>query len=78
MDDDLAFVAPWGFDLAEIRTPVTLWQGSADLMVPFAHGQWLASRLPRASVHLEQGEGHLSIGVGAIDRMLDELVDIAG
>jgi hypothetical protein len=47
-------------------------------MVPFAHGQWLASRLPRASVHLEQGEGHLSIGVGAIDRMLDELIDIAG
>ena len=57
---------------------MTLWQGSADLMVPFADGQWLASRLPTASVHLEQGEGHISIGVGAIDRMLDELVDIPG
>jgi pimeloyl-ACP methyl ester carboxylesterase len=78
LDDDLAFVARWGFDLAEIRKPVTLWQGSADLMVPFAHGQWLAARLPTASVHLEQGEGHLSIGVGAIDRMLDELIEIAG
>jgi pimeloyl-ACP methyl ester carboxylesterase len=78
LDDDLAFAEPWGFDLAEIGKPVTLWQGSADLMVPFAHGQWLASRLPRASVHLEQGEGHLSIGIGAIDRMLDELLDIAG
>jgi pimeloyl-ACP methyl ester carboxylesterase len=77
LDDDLAFAGPWGFELAEIRKPVTLWQGSADLMVPFAHGQWLASRLSTASVHLEQGEGHLSIGVGAIDRMLDELVDIA-
>jgi pimeloyl-ACP methyl ester carboxylesterase len=78
LDDDLAFTSEWGFDLAEIRRPVSLWQGSADLMVPFAHGQWLASRLPTASVHLEEGEGHLSIGVGALDRMLDELVDLAG
>ena len=78
LDDDLAFTRPWGFQLAEIRRPVTLWQGSADMMVPFTHGEWLASRLPGALVHLEQGEGHLSIGVGALGRMLDELVDIAG
>jgi pimeloyl-ACP methyl ester carboxylesterase len=78
LDDDLAFTRPWGFDLADIRKPVTLWQGSADLMTPFAHGQWLASQLRGASIHLEQDEGHLSIGVGALDRMLDELVDLAG
>lgn len=77
LDDDLAFARPWGFDLAEISQPVTLWQGAEDLMVPFAHGEWLASRLPGALVHLEQGEGHLSVGVGAMDRMLDELVGLA-
>ena len=74
LDDDLAFARPWGFSLDEISVPVMIWQGSADLMVPFAHGQWLASRLPGASVHLEEGEGHLSVGLGALDRMLDELV----
>jgi pimeloyl-ACP methyl ester carboxylesterase len=74
LEDDLAFTWPWGFGLAEITVPVMIWQGSADLMVPFAHGQWLASRLPGASVHLEEGEGHLSVGIGALDRMLDELV----
>jgi pimeloyl-ACP methyl ester carboxylesterase len=78
VQDDLAFARPWGFDLAEISVPVAIWQGSADLMVPFAHGQWLASRLPGAHVHLEDGEGHLSIGIGALDRMLDELVAMAG
>lgn len=75
LDDELAFTSPWGFGLDEISAPVMIWQGSADLMVPFAHGQWLASRLPGASAHLEEGEGHLSVGLGALDRMLDELVN---
>jgi pimeloyl-ACP methyl ester carboxylesterase len=57
--------------------PTMIWQGSADLMVPFSHGQWLASQLPGASAHLEEGEGHLSVGLGAFDRMLDELVGAA-
>jgi pimeloyl-ACP methyl ester carboxylesterase len=77
LDDDLAFAKPWGFSMTEIEVPTMIWQGSADLMVPFAHGQWLASRLPAASVHLEDGEGHLSIGLGKLDIMLDELVKAA-
>jgi pimeloyl-ACP methyl ester carboxylesterase len=74
IDDDLAFVRAWGFDLDAIATPLFLWQGSADLMVPFAHGQWLAAALPRVRAHLLEGEGHVSVSAGAIDRMLDELV----
>ena len=73
LDDDRAFLQPWGFDLGEISVPTMVWQGSADLMVPFAHGRWLASHLPGASVHLEPGEGHLSIGLGACEEMLTEL-----
>jgi len=73
LDDDLAFTRPWGFDLADIAVPTYLWQGSDDLMVPFAHGQWLAGQIPGVTAHLEQDEGHLSIGIGALDRMLDEL-----
>jgi pimeloyl-ACP methyl ester carboxylesterase len=73
LDDDLAFLSPWGFELAEIAVPTMIWQGSDDLMVPFAHGEWLASRVPHASAHLESGEGHLSIVLGQLDRMLDEL-----
>lgn len=72
-DDDLAFVRPWGFDVTEIRVPCFVWQGSEDLMVPFAHGEWLAAHIPGVTAHLEKGEGHLSIAIGAIDPMLDEL-----
>lgn len=77
LEDDVAFTRSWGFGLDEISVPTMIWQGSADLMVPFSHGQWLASQLPGASAHLEEGEGHLSVGLGALDRMLDELVGAA-
>lgn len=54
--------------------PAFVWQGEEDLMVPFAHGRWLADHLPRAVAHLLPGEGHLSVALGSLDPMLDELV----
>ena len=54
--------------------PTFVWQGSADLMVPYAHGQWLATHVPGATARLQQGEGHMSITVSALDQMFDELL----
>ncbi len=74
LDDDLAFVADWGFALSAITGPVALWQGTEDLMVPVAHGRWLAERVPGVQAHVEEGEGHLSIGLGRLDEMVRDLV----
>lgn len=74
IDDDLAFTRDWGFDLATIAVPAYVWQGSEDKMVPFHHGEWLSAHIPGAVPHLEEGEGHFSIAVGAFDRMLDEVL----
>jgi pimeloyl-ACP methyl ester carboxylesterase len=76
IDDDLAFLADWGFALDEVVVPTTVWHGNADLMVPFAHGRWLADHIPGAVAHLEDGHGHLSIARDA-DRLLEELVAVA-
>ena len=74
-DDDMAFLAPWGFDLGAIRVPVALWQGGRDLMVPFAHGEWLAAHVAGARPHLHPDQGHLSIAAGSFPEILDDLIE---
>ena len=73
-DDDLAFVAPWGFSLDEITRPVTIWQGDQDRMVPFSHGQWLASHVAGARAELRPGEGHLSLVLDRFGEVVDGLL----
>lgn len=77
-DDDLAFTADWGFPLGELGGRTAIWQGEEDKSVPLAHGQWLAAHIPGARVHLEPGEGHISLAVTGIERILDELLGLAG
>lgn len=59
VDDDLAFVQPWGFDVSEIRVPVLVWYGTTDVLVPPAHGEWLAATVPGCIVKLDHDAGHL-------------------
>jgi pimeloyl-ACP methyl ester carboxylesterase len=66
IEDDFAFVAPWGFELADIRVAVQLCQGGEDRMVPMAHGRWLADRIPAVEPFLSPEDGHITIQLGRI------------
>jgi pimeloyl-ACP methyl ester carboxylesterase len=60
VDDDLAVISPWGFDVEEIAVPVLVWYGSTDVLVPAAHGEWLAENVPGCLVKVDDVAGHLA------------------
>lgn len=61
IDDDLAYVGPWGFDPAHIHAPALMLHGGTDRVAPPAHGRWLAERCPTSQLRLFAPEGHISI-----------------
>jgi pimeloyl-ACP methyl ester carboxylesterase len=73
IDDDLAFIKPWGFDLAAITKPVYIWQGDDDFMVPHAHSKWLAAHIPGSVLKFIPGHGHISL----IEKYRPEILDQA-
>jgi len=61
IDDDLAYVGPWGFDPRMIEIPVLLVHGRQDAMVPSSHSSWLARECPAAELRLLPDDGHISV-----------------
>jgi pimeloyl-ACP methyl ester carboxylesterase len=58
VDDMLAFMKPWGFDVESIRVPTAVKFGRTDNLVPPAHGDWLAAHIPNAIVDAHDEAGH--------------------
>jgi pimeloyl-ACP methyl ester carboxylesterase len=74
IDDDFAFFGEWGFDLARIRVPVTIWQGGKDKIIPVAHAKWLKRNVPGAQLSLKPRDGHVSLLNRHFGAMLDDLI----
>ncbi len=57
---ELAYLGrPWGFALADVRSPVTLWWGDADRVTPPSIGAEFARRLPQAELRVVAGAHQL-------------------
>jgi pimeloyl-ACP methyl ester carboxylesterase len=70
---ELAYLGrPWGFDVADVRTPVTLWWGDADVVCPPAIGKGYAERLPNAELRVVEGTHQL-----LFQRWRDILADVS-
>ena len=75
VDDDLAFVKPWGFDVGAIAVPALIWQGVQDEMVPGAHGHWLREHVAGAEGGVLDGEGHLTLFVNRVGEIQEWLLE---
>jgi pimeloyl-ACP methyl ester carboxylesterase len=74
VDDNLAFVARWGFDPGRISTPILYLYGAQDRVVPSSHGEWLARRSSSTELWLHPEDGHISVlrlGIPALDWLLE-------
>jgi len=74
IEDDLAGVAPWGFEPSQIRAPVLYLHGGRDRIVPAAHAQWLTGHTPGAELWLRPDDGHISVldaGPAAMEWLCD-------
>jgi pimeloyl-ACP methyl ester carboxylesterase len=77
VDDDLAYVTPWGFDPRGTRAPTLLLHGVSDRVVPANHGRWLAASIPDAEQWFRPDAGHISI-LREARAALEWLVERAG
>lgn len=58
IDDCIAMVHPWGFDVARIDMPVSVWYGSDDVLSPRGHAEWLIANIREAERRMIPG-GHM-------------------
>jgi pimeloyl-ACP methyl ester carboxylesterase len=65
IDDDVAYMMPWGFDCRKVSRPLLLLHGGRDRMVPASHAEWLARRIPSAGLWLQPEDGHIAVLSGA-------------
>lgn len=73
LDDNLAYVRPWGFDLAAVRAPVSIWHGLDDQMVDVHDSRTFAELLPHAELFEVPGHGHVSLIFHGTEPLLDRL-----
>jgi pimeloyl-ACP methyl ester carboxylesterase len=59
--DGLLYGKNWGFSLADIRVPVFLWHGEADVIVPPTMGHFLAENIPGCRASFYPEDGHFSL-----------------
>ena len=56
-----ALTSPWGFEMDQVDTPVDVWHGDTDRIVPQQMGHVFAQRLPQARWRPVAGGGHFLV-----------------
>jgi len=75
IDDDLAFVKPFGFQIDAITAPSHIVHGQLDLFVPVSHGEWLSRAVSGAESWILEDEAHLSLLTNQVSNIHGWLLD---
>jgi pimeloyl-ACP methyl ester carboxylesterase len=75
LEDERAFVCPWGFDVSAITVPMLIVHGREDQFVPQNHGVWLAGQIPGAQAWLTDTDGHLTLFENRVGEVHEWLLD---
>ena len=70
---------PWGFELQELQVgedgiPLALWHGTKDVNCPPAMATKAKEAIPKAVLHMEDGEGHVSYALRNQEEILADLI----
>jgi pimeloyl-ACP methyl ester carboxylesterase len=60
----------WGFELGDIRIPITFWGGTSDIIVPYTQAERQWKRVPGSNLRTMEGRGHFA-GYTEISQVLD-------
>ena len=75
ISDVILYSQDWGFSLSDIHTPVRLWHGEKDRIVPAAMGRYVARHIPDCQATFYAAEGHFSLVLNHFNDFLDLLTD---
>jgi pimeloyl-ACP methyl ester carboxylesterase len=73
LSDARIYATRWSFRLNEIRTPVHLWHGTQDRVVPVSVGRHYERSIPRIDANFEDGHGHFSVIFNALPKIVQIL-----
>jgi pimeloyl-ACP methyl ester carboxylesterase len=75
--DLLAYTQRWDERLWRIQTPVLIWHGRQDTVVPIRCARALARRLANGQLHEYEDEGHLSVPLRHMRTLLSQAIRLA-
>lgn len=76
-DESILLYQDWGFNLADIRTPVMIMHGEDDKFAPKSFAEYLHKLIPGSSLEIFPNQGHLTL-VAAFDDLLEMLINNYG
>jgi pimeloyl-ACP methyl ester carboxylesterase len=75
LQDLIMFQQPWTLPFSSITLPVHMWHGDHDNVVPFRHSEYLAAQLGNAHMNCVPGEGHFSLPLRHMRRLLTDFLE---